>query len=333
MHKYYQFLTLKEDNEELPLVPTFQIDIIWHTHILSSTSQYIEDCKKIRGKILEHDDSLSDNFRGTSLAGVPFKKHVAYGKRRTDYIVKTGTCRVEEINKSADSEGTNIFSFNQKDSFGEGTSGMSCDTSFHEKCRLSKEIPEKDPIEDSVTDSVNICTPSYEKVGLTSRARERKREKRRRYRQRHRRKLAEKKKQRKKRKQAKKKETKDNIPEPAQKKELAEKNGKEKKKTRDNVPEPERERLWQKPRIVDATFVFPDRVVYGNIPRKAGYVFGSVPPHLPGYYSLETREAYMILKRRMGKRERRLHRMSCARFRLRKKLYELRKNEMERDLV
>jgi hypothetical protein len=45
--KYRSFLALKADH---PLVPTFQIDLMWRTHMLSSITQYNEDCVAARGE-------------------------------------------------------------------------------------------------------------------------------------------------------------------------------------------------------------------------------------------------------------------------------------------
>jgi len=60
--KYYQFLKLPTSTT--PLIPTFQIDLMWHTHILFSIEKYNADCVKIRFHKLDHDDSLSDRTPG-----------------------------------------------------------------------------------------------------------------------------------------------------------------------------------------------------------------------------------------------------------------------------
>ena len=71
--KYYKFLSLVvPDNEDshkshLPLVPTYQIDLMWHTHILFSPDVYQKDCMRIRGAPFHHDDSLNDRTPGATL--------------------------------------------------------------------------------------------------------------------------------------------------------------------------------------------------------------------------------------------------------------------------
>jgi hypothetical protein len=67
INEYYKFLLLKDDGKLLPLVPTYQIDLMWHTHILINCRQYIEDCTCIRGGPLHHDDSLNDRTPGAKL--------------------------------------------------------------------------------------------------------------------------------------------------------------------------------------------------------------------------------------------------------------------------
>jgi hypothetical protein len=62
-HKFVQVLL----EGELPLVPTFQIDLMWHTHMLSSIAKYDDDCLAIRGCKLSHDDSLHDRSAGGKL--------------------------------------------------------------------------------------------------------------------------------------------------------------------------------------------------------------------------------------------------------------------------
>lgn len=49
------------------LVPTYQIDLMWHTHILISIAKYHQDNIQLNGCILEHDDSLNDRTEGGTL--------------------------------------------------------------------------------------------------------------------------------------------------------------------------------------------------------------------------------------------------------------------------
>jgi Glycine-rich domain-containing protein-like len=65
IENYRKFLTLSQG--DLPLVPTYQIDLIWHTHMLASVSNYNLDCLSIRGSKFYHDDSLNDRTAGAKL--------------------------------------------------------------------------------------------------------------------------------------------------------------------------------------------------------------------------------------------------------------------------
>jgi len=69
---YYNFVrllgtSLSDGTRPKFLVPTYQIDLMWHTHILSSFALYHADCIRINGRTLEHDDSLNDRTEGGTL--------------------------------------------------------------------------------------------------------------------------------------------------------------------------------------------------------------------------------------------------------------------------
>lgn len=49
------------------IVPTFQIDLLWHTHILWSIPHYHALCLERRGSKFRHDDSFNDRTPGGSL--------------------------------------------------------------------------------------------------------------------------------------------------------------------------------------------------------------------------------------------------------------------------
>ncbi len=53
VRKYKNFLKLRVMNKELIGVPTYEIDEVWHAHILH-TKQYMEDCQKIFGSYMHH---------------------------------------------------------------------------------------------------------------------------------------------------------------------------------------------------------------------------------------------------------------------------------------
>lgn len=68
--RYKGFLHLIKRNWEHSkrcfCVPTYDIDLIWHTHQLHPVS-YCKDVMAALGKILEHDDTDSDRTRGKKL--------------------------------------------------------------------------------------------------------------------------------------------------------------------------------------------------------------------------------------------------------------------------
>jgi hypothetical protein len=65
---YAKFLRLMgEKSKPQFLVPTYQIDLMWHTHMLASIAKYHKDNMRVNGCTLEHDDSLNDRTEGGKL--------------------------------------------------------------------------------------------------------------------------------------------------------------------------------------------------------------------------------------------------------------------------
>lgn len=68
--RYRGFLHLIRKNREQALkrfcVPTYDVDLIWHSHQLHPVS-YSKDLVKVLGKVLEHDDTDSDRTKGQKL--------------------------------------------------------------------------------------------------------------------------------------------------------------------------------------------------------------------------------------------------------------------------
>ncbi|KAH7656517.1 Glycine-rich domain-containing protein-like protein [Dioscorea alata] len=68
--RYKGFLHLIKRNQDRSLkqfcVPTYDIDLMWHSHQLHPLS-YCKDMVKLLGKVLEHDDTDSDRSKGKKL--------------------------------------------------------------------------------------------------------------------------------------------------------------------------------------------------------------------------------------------------------------------------
>ncbi len=60
--RYKKFLTLQYLYPNFELVPSKEIDTVWHEHILVNTYQYIQDCHYLFGYLLHHrwTDSKKD---------------------------------------------------------------------------------------------------------------------------------------------------------------------------------------------------------------------------------------------------------------------------------
>ncbi|KAK2747975.1 hypothetical protein FQN57_001566 [Myotisia sp. PD_48] len=64
--RYDKFLILFKMYPRTTLVPTLDIDLVWHTHQCSALA-YFESTKQRTGRFLNHDDSISSSKLGTGL--------------------------------------------------------------------------------------------------------------------------------------------------------------------------------------------------------------------------------------------------------------------------
>lgn len=95
---YNKFLKLRstKDGKDQIIVPTYQIDLMWHTHILSSLARYDVDCKMITGRTLHHDDSLNDRSEGSTLnRAFDATKQIWEEIYKEEYVVVGGMYRGE----------------------------------------------------------------------------------------------------------------------------------------------------------------------------------------------------------------------------------------------
>lgn len=64
LKEYYQFLKLMKEYPDQTLVPTYLIDLYWHTHMTGgSVEDYSTDCKSICERFIDHDDEYGDGDR------------------------------------------------------------------------------------------------------------------------------------------------------------------------------------------------------------------------------------------------------------------------------
>jgi len=74
VHQYRRYLTLKIRYPGVELVPTDDIDLIWHTHILD-TENYASDCQRLFGRFLHHNPFFGEFGSETQdEMGVMFKE-------------------------------------------------------------------------------------------------------------------------------------------------------------------------------------------------------------------------------------------------------------------
>ena len=95
---YEKFLKLTAKAKDLGiiLVPTYQIDLMWHTHILSSVGNYNKDCFNIMNSFMYHDDSLTDREEG-GILDISYSATQKLWKSvyKAEYVVHGGMYRGE----------------------------------------------------------------------------------------------------------------------------------------------------------------------------------------------------------------------------------------------
>ncbi|KAL9184992.1 hypothetical protein ACHAXT_002769 [Thalassiosira profunda] len=64
---YVRFIVLRRLKRHKYVVPTYQIDLIWHTHILMSIYGYHAENMRVNGMLMNHDDTLNDRTEGGDL--------------------------------------------------------------------------------------------------------------------------------------------------------------------------------------------------------------------------------------------------------------------------
>ena len=90
--RYKKFVELKKLYEEglSFIVPCYDIDLIWHTHQAHPVI-YIEDCFKILGQLLPHDDTDADRSEGSKLSNCYKKTADAWQNRFQETYPQPGT--------------------------------------------------------------------------------------------------------------------------------------------------------------------------------------------------------------------------------------------------
>lgn len=64
--RYTKLLELWRDRTDF-LVPTYDQDLIWHAH-MSHPGAYARDCLRVVGRVVDHDDSVTDRGAGSKLS-------------------------------------------------------------------------------------------------------------------------------------------------------------------------------------------------------------------------------------------------------------------------
>lgn len=76
--RYGQFLQLARAHPNVTLVPTLDVDLIWHVHMLSPLD-YQDDCHALLGRLLAHDDALPDTTLAAAFEATKSLWHSSHG--------------------------------------------------------------------------------------------------------------------------------------------------------------------------------------------------------------------------------------------------------------
>jgi hypothetical protein len=67
INRYKMFLSVVYLHPHTPLVPTQEIDIVWHCHILH-TRKYFQDCQMLFGRFIHHEPDVQASRQAKQLA-------------------------------------------------------------------------------------------------------------------------------------------------------------------------------------------------------------------------------------------------------------------------
>jgi len=86
-YRYKRFLALMRDNPGKFLVPMYDIDLVWHAHILKDTAGYARDTKEFVGRFINHkedDDRAEGGELNTGFATTVKLWEATYGEKYED---------------------------------------------------------------------------------------------------------------------------------------------------------------------------------------------------------------------------------------------------------
>ncbi|QTD55017.1 glycine-rich domain-containing protein-like [Parasphingorhabdus cellanae] len=101
--QYEKFLTLAAKYKETALIPTKQIDMIWHLHMLNPRDYY-HDCMALFGQILDHEAGFGERQSEKAAHAVALDITAALWKKEfgESYLVNSGSDQGDTASCMAD---------------------------------------------------------------------------------------------------------------------------------------------------------------------------------------------------------------------------------------
>eukprot|EP00898_Chlorokybus_atmophyticus_P007620 jgi/Chlat1/785/Chrsp104S01310 len=90
VQRYRRFCYLHATNPGVRLAPTYDIDLVWHAHMLHPTLYALETAEWA-GKVFKHDDTLNDRTPGSRLSDAATAVRKLWAERFTDVYETNGS--------------------------------------------------------------------------------------------------------------------------------------------------------------------------------------------------------------------------------------------------
>ena len=104
--RYLTLLKLKRDHPKKQMLPCYDIEFMWYTHLMHS-KEYKEDTEDIFGEMLDHDDSVSDRTSISKLKRLSFETEKLWMTEDESFAVSGGMFRGEPPMNTRDENETN----------------------------------------------------------------------------------------------------------------------------------------------------------------------------------------------------------------------------------
>lgn len=123
--QYYNFLKLAKNNSNI--VPTFEIDVMWHAH-MNDFENYKRTTEVLCGRLLNHNDDPQSSNLGTEFTKT---KNLWFDAYKTDYTRSVFTPKTSATNNKTVNKNNQSVTNNQTSTNNQSGSCSDCSTSIY----------------------------------------------------------------------------------------------------------------------------------------------------------------------------------------------------------